>query len=172
MVIDAFKFARLGLNGERVITGQGQIADFLRLCQDQPGHQNGLVKWQLDGNYDDNTGFAWLHIQAQGDIMLGCQRCLKPFSHQLNVDNSLRLLADESELELLEKLESDGVGVDYEYIVGGQHFDVMQLLEDELILVLPFAPKHDVCPSLDDTELLDKLAKPSPFAVLEQLKKH
>ena len=170
MVIDAFKFARLGLNGERVLNGNRPTAEFLRLCQDLPDHQDGLIKWQLTGSHNPSTGFAWLSIKAQGNVLVSCQRCLKPFTYHLNVDNKLRLLADAAQLEELEKLESEGVGVDYEYVVASQHFDIMQLLEDELILVLPFAPKHDDCPSLDQTEPV-KLAKKSPFAVLEQLKK-
>jgi uncharacterized protein len=45
----------------------------------------------------------------------------------------------------------------------------MQLLEDEALLALPQAPKHEVCP---DTKMMDSLKseKVSPFAALKSLK--
>ena len=54
-------------------------------------------------------------------------------------------------------------------IVGSQACDIRDLLEDEALLALPQAPKHEVCP---DTKLLDNLKteKVSPFAGLKNLK--
>ncbi len=171
MVIDALEFARLGFRGQRILNGHKNTAEFIRLCQGLPNLQKGLITWSLAGRYDQATGFAWLDIKAQGSVSLSCQRCLKPFDYELNVDNSLRLLADEAQLQSMESLESEGDGVDYEYIVADQRLDVLRLIEDELILVLPYAPKHDVCPSSEVDKILNESAKTSPFAMLKQLKK-
>jgi uncharacterized protein len=53
----------------------------------------------------------------------------------------------------------------------------MSLIEDQVILGLPYVPKHDVCPSLkfEQTEPVaievDMPVKVSPFNVLKYLKK-
>ena len=71
--------------------------------------------------------------------------------------------ADADEIE--EILDDETIDV----IVGSQSCDIMQLLEDDALLALPQAPKHEVCP---DTKLMDslKLDKVSPFAALKGLK--
>jgi uncharacterized protein len=55
-------------------------------------------------------------------------------------------------------------------IVGTRSMNLMDLIEDEALLALPQAPKHDVCP---DTALLDTVRseKKSPFDALKALKK-
>src|SRR3546814_10899932 len=67
--------------------------------------------------------------------------------------------------------ESDDI---IERIVGSQRLDVLELVEDEIILGLPYVPMHDVCPSLPESlsqEPDTDPARPSPFAALSQLKK-
>ena len=67
--------------------------------------------------------------------------------------------------QIEEILDDESIDV----IVGSHACDVRELLEDEALLALPQAPKHDVCP---DTKLLDSLKteKVSPFAGLKNLK--
>ena len=61
-----------------------------------------------------------------------------------------------------------------EKVVGSHHFDLLAQIEDELILSVPYVPKHEVCPGAQAkvSDALDEPAvkRPSPFAVLEQLK--
>src|SRR5699024_9170986 len=146
MVIDPMEFARLGIRGVRILNGQRQTLEFIRLCQGLPSQQQGAIDWEISGTYEQATGFAWLDIKASGSVLLTCQRCLQPFEYNLQVANSLRLLSSEAQLRSMEDLEAEGDGVDYEYIVSKPDTDLMQLLEDELILALPYAPKHEVCP--------------------------
>jgi len=62
-------------------------------------------------------------------------------------------------------------------IIEHQHVALSKLVEDELILLLPFAPMHEVCPEnpyhIETVEerVEEKVEKPNPFAVLAQLKK-
>ena len=59
-----------------------------------------------------------------------------------------------------------------EVVVGSKSFDMMELIEDEALLAIPLAPKHEVCPS---EELLDAFAtakKESPFAALKNHFRH
>jgi len=61
-------------------------------------------------------------------------------------------------------------------LVTAPQFDVMALLEDELLMALPLVPMHETCPvtpvfSAGDAAVEAAEAKPNPFAVLGQLKK-
>jgi uncharacterized protein len=56
-------------------------------------------------------------------------------------------------------------------------FDLLTLLEDELLMALPLVPMHESCPvmpvfSAGDPAVEVDQAKPNPFAVLSQLKKN
>ncbi|KAF1056143.1 MAG: hypothetical protein GAK41_00147 [Burkholderia gladioli] len=36
-------------------------------------------------------------------------------------------------------------------IVGSRQFDLVDLIEEELLLSLPLVPKHDICPSVHES---------------------
>ena len=59
-------------------------------------------------------------------------------------------------------------------LVWSQRFDVLDLVEDELIMALPMVPLHDSCPSLPASmavpDIADSEKRPNPFAVLSQLR--
>jgi uncharacterized protein len=76
--------------------------------------------------------------------------------------------------------DEDGEGKGFvsnlpEKVVGSHHFDLLAQIEDELILSVPYVPKHDVCPGAqanagEASPEEPAVKRPSPFAVLEQLK--
>jgi len=94
----------------------------------------------------------------------------------LRLSQMPRMLAEEAD-EF--PLDDDEV----EVIVGSRQFDLVDLIEEELLLSLPLVPKHNVCPEIHES-LLPGAAddepdeggaqeadeKPNPFAVLEKLK--
>jgi uncharacterized protein len=57
-------------------------------------------------------------------------------------------------------------------------FDLLAVLEDELLMALPLVPMHDECPvapvlQAGEDDLADEASeKPNPFALLSQLKKN
>ena len=61
-------------------------------------------------------------------------------------------------------------------LVLGRDFNLMELIEDELLMAMPVVPKHAMCPEpvklqVADTDFVEaSVEKPNPFAVLEQLK--
>ena len=59
----------------------------------------------------------------------------------LAVDANLRLASTESEVE---RAPVDDAECDV--VLGSRRFDLLALLEDELLLAMPYAPKHDACP--------------------------
>jgi uncharacterized protein len=72
---------------------------------------------------------------------------------------------DEEADQIEEILDDESIDV----IVGSACVDIRDLFEDEALLALPQAPKHEVCP---ENGLLDALKseKVSPFAGLKNLK--
>ena len=84
----------------------------------------------------------------------------------------VELVENESEVEAEETWEDDPEAPDQ--LQGSTQFDVLSLVEDELILALPYVPKHEVCPSLPvglESDQGSESVRPSPFAVLAELKK-
>jgi DUF177 domain-containing protein len=76
-------------------------------------------------------------------------------------------------------------------IVGSRQFDLIDLIEEELLLSLPLVPKHEVCPEVheslvsgvagtegeggdgapDEADEGGESERPNPFAALESLKR-
>jgi uncharacterized protein len=160
-LIDAFKFSRQSerLEGETAIAEMTRVAD---VAQDK----QGVIAWSLQGG-QHSLGYPRLTLKVSGAINLLCQRCLTPMSVEVDSESVLVLAKDESRADEIEaQLEDDEIDV----IPVPEELNVRDLVEDETLLSLPFAPKHDVCP--DQAEALDpaKSEKPSPFAVLKNLK--
>ena len=53
-------------------------------------------------------------------------------------------------------------------MVCGRELDVYSLLEDQILMALPFSPKHENCGGGETAVQSDK---PNPFAALAGLKK-
>ena len=102
----------------------------------------------------------WLDLHAEGDLPWECQRCPQPVFIPVTV-----------------------------VLAISRQFDLLALIEDELIMAQPIVPRHDECPTdvqslmqsglvapdgtpvaetPDEESVTDK---PHPFAVLASLKK-
>ena len=165
MVIDATGFAR----GGQILDGTTQTNQFVRLCQGLPESQDGEIRWQVRGRHDVPTRRSWLDVEAQGPVQVVCQRCLGVFSLTLQVSSTLGLVDTQAQLDAMDALETEGQGSDIEYLVADPRLDVAGLIEDELILALPYSPTHDTCPG--DGAAAETPRRPSPFAVLKDLGK-
>jgi uncharacterized protein len=132
-----------------------------RLNQDCADH-SGEIAWAVDGA-THKAGYPQLTLSVKGTVKLVCQRCLTPFSYEMDSSTVLVLGKDDAHADEIEEvLDDESIDV----IVGNRNCDVRDLIEDEALLALPQVPKHEVCP---DTTVLDTLKtdKPSPFAVLK-----
>jgi uncharacterized protein len=59
---------------------------------------------------------------------------------------------------------------DLEGLVFEHEFSMIQLIEDEILLSLPYSPTHDECVNEAAPAAVDAPQKPNPFAVLAELK--
>jgi len=128
------------------------------------------VRWHAAGSLRRVGGEdqVWLHLQADADVVLQCQRCLLPLAQAVRVDRHFRFVADEDTAAALDDQIED------EVLVLTKSLDLRELLEDELLLALPLVPRHDVCPEavpmqFGDVETVEE--KAHPFAGLAILRK-
>ena len=159
-VIDAFEFCRTGGHRE----GVTPLTEMPRLAADC-ANASGEIDWSIQGGATPQ-GYPAMVLSVAGPVQLVCQRCLAPFDYHIDSSTQLVLGKDDEEADQIEGiLDDESIDV----IVGSHAADIRELLEDEALLALPHAPKHEVCPG---TTLLDSLKseKVSPFAGLKNLK--
>lgn len=169
--LDIAAFAKEGAT----LAGEDHLAKFERLIEESKGvGAENLLHFEAQGSVKaDAAGVeeAWVHLAAHATIALTCQRCLGPVDVEVQFARDFRFVATE-ELAEIEDEESDE-----DVLVLSRAFDLMELAEDELLMDMPTAPKHDVCPqpvkmSAADAGFVSEVTeKPNPFAVLGKLKK-
>lgn len=114
-----------------------------------------------------------LSFKIEGEVWLTCQRCLQPVATDLTDDYDIALLDDESQASLVDE-EQDYLLLDE--IVDEQKperlLPLKKLIEDELLLKMPLAPKHDDCEMSVEQfgELPEEEESENPFAALSALK--
>jgi uncharacterized protein len=136
------------------------------------GEVAGHVSWSAQGALaPDQSGkdAIWLHLEAKATVPLTCQRCLHPVPVELLIEQDFRFVPDE-DTALAEDDESEE-----DLLVLEDSFDLMALIEDELLMSLPLVPMHPAClseqaPTSKEEEAILAEAKPNPFAVLASLK--
>ena len=164
-------FAQLGESH----TGSAPLSRFERLMEETHG-QGGQapVGFALSGSTrTDSAGLdvPWIHLSAQATLSLVCQRCLGPVDVPVSFERDFRFVASE-ELAEVEDEESEE-----DVLVISKAFNVLELIEDELLMEMPPVPKHPNCPKPVKLQAADAnfdaeaAEKPNPFAVLQSLKK-
>jgi len=89
----------------------------------------------------------------------------------VDVHRSYRVAKSEAEADAM-PLDDE----EFDPIVGSGAFDLVALVEEEVLLSLPVVPRHARCPGqtgaapTEPEAAVQAAAKPSPFAVLAQLK--
>jgi uncharacterized protein len=112
---------------------------------------------------------VWLHLKADTTLSLTCQRCLMPVDVPVSVDRSFRFVGDEETAAAEDDQSEEDV------LALSRAFDLVQLVEDELLMDMPLAPRHETCPPVH-LEIADENFEGSsarhenPFAVLGRLK--
>lgn len=125
---------------------------------------------------------VWLHLRADTVLPLTCQRCMAAVDVPLQIDQWFRFV-DTEDIAMAEDDASEE-----DLLVMVPQFDLLALLEDELLMAIPLVPMHQQCPVMPglsagrldsdgDTGAASGMSvategngKPNPFAVLAQLK--
>jgi uncharacterized protein len=159
IVINSLEFARKSHAIHDTIAASQLMRVKERLASDA-----GSLDWSLVGEVS-SSGEPTLHFELNGVLTGSCQRCLEPIQLDLNIKSKFILVKDESKIPV-EDEEVD----DKDYLVADVAFDVMQLIEDEVLLAIPYAPMHSIkdCPAGD---VVSELKAPNPFAALKDFKK-
>ena len=157
-IINSLEFARKSLEIRDTIAHSD-----LQRAQDLLIPETGRISWRLSGEVSAYKK-AMLHLTLTGNVSVPCQRCLAPMVVALNIQSEFILVKDASEIPP----EEDDVE-DHDYLVAETEMNVLQLVEDEILLALPYAPKHEIKDCAVKAEV-NELKAPNPFAVLQDFK--
>ena len=157
---DAFKLCA----GDETIAGKLDAARLPRLADRIAGGAGEAeVAWQLKGGHDAQLRPA-LTLSLEGTVPLLCQRCLQPLFERVSQRTELLLARDEAELARLDAEE-------VEVVLAHSPVDAQTLIEDELLLSLPFAPRHEEGACVAREVFGSSKAAESPLAGLAALKR-
>lgn len=157
--IDSFDFAR----AEERLDGSVAVERLKRL-EDVLHDTEGRLDYSLRGTRDERNR-PQLAVTVAGHVHLQCQRCLGLLDYDVAVDNTL-LLVERGTPHDPQWDDPDAPDV----LEASTELDVLLLIEDEILLSLPIAPRHaeGTCESRLGRE--NSAATSKPFAQLEALK--
>lgn len=153
---------------ERIVSGELSWSGLQRL-KDIIDPSSEPIKAEL--SFTREGKFVVLMGRVSGDLVLQCAACLELLDFPIELSVKLAVISDESKVALLPD--------EYEpCLYNGERLLISDVVESELVLVIPTFARHDVCPtelpkdSTSDDFMLETEAKENPFKVLESLKKH
>lgn len=160
-------------HGAGNVSGSERLSRFARIVDASPSiAPDAMVRWAARGEVrGDQLGqpHLWLHLQADVHVPQTCQRCLEPMSLPLRVDRWFRFVADETSATEQDETSEE------EILVLSSDIDLHELLEDELLLEMPYIARHEICPSrqilaTSDPDFTPEPERLNPFAALAALK--
>lgn len=131
------------------LDGQAALADLPRFADSVVRRADGAaespVQWRAEGSLQAVAGGppqCRVDLTVHARPTLECQRCLQPVAVPLEIERRIRFVqGEEAAARLDEELEDDVLAL-------SPRFDLLALVEDELLLALPLVPRHDACPDL------------------------
>ena len=160
---EAVNFVRQ-VERNRTIEGAYPLSKLVRLSEALLSN-DGYITAKLE--FGHSVGFACLKGRVSVQLLVECQRCLKPMETEATGSFKFALVNSEDEFELLpEEFEP--------YLLEGDEQSIIELIEDELLLCLPMVTAHenacsDYMNKQNRTIKADKEAS-HPFAALKALK--
>ncbi len=134
-IINNFEFAK----EHSVLSGFLDVSKSDRLL-DIVSNGSGLLDFKLTGFHDQKNRLS-IEIEICGIIMTVCQFCLKNL--EMSINHSWVVVIVKNEQEQIKTLFQEE---DYaDAIIADAKFDVINFIEDEIIMQLPIAPKHEQC---------------------------
>ena len=172
--IEPFKWAEQGYTWSGILP----LSRFARIAREAVGSiGDQLINIDCKLSIDAYHRIVWLDGHIDTKVPMECQRCLGSVEIELVSEFHLALIDDES---LIERLDEDA-----DFIVLGESeattkgsydapatADLLALIEDELLLLMPLSPKHESCvhkhqPAVE--EIVEE-KRDNPFEALAALK--
>jgi uncharacterized protein len=156
-----------------------EIAALPRVAEEASSVEPGDgFHWEFKTHFADSPGSEprqILELAVKGRIHLVCQTCLQDCGLDLAQKSRFVMVATEEEADAF-PMEDD----QQEPLVASQHFDLLGLIEDEILLSMPLIPKHPkgACQAHTasfggSSEAAGAPEKPqNPFNVLKNMKKN
>jgi len=168
----------------QALQGELALSGLARWSADAPPWPTALesLTWQAEAQWRADPATVpggarrsqarqlWLRLSWSAQVPLRCQRCLEPFLEPLQDERWFRFVADE------DRAQAEDENCDEDLLVWAPRFNLLELIEDELLLALPLVPMHGVCPSALPGHVEAAAAgvevpqRPNPFEVLMQRK--
>lgn len=154
------------VKGVTALSNLPRLAEFASDKTEQP------VEVLLDF-FRDEEGRQCIRGQVSAQLVVTCQRCLKPMVQVVASNIDLVIVRSDDENRSLSS-EQDG------WQVSDDQIELATLLEDEILLAMPIVALHDDCqpqvvrdaPIVDVASSSANERKVTPFSVLAELKKH
>lgn len=159
--VDPYKMAKK----QQALQGTVAVASMLRVTK-LLASDDGELAYSLlfDVDADD---CCYISGKLEGKLLMNCQRCLQDFWHEIDCSFKVSPVPND---EAAKELASDYEPV----IIEDAKLDPAELLEEELILVMPIVAMHHLNDkSCKETAkiLEDKVQESTnPFRVLQELK--
>ena len=114
-------------------------------------------------------------LEIQGRLHLVCQRCLKDCPQDWGEKRQFLIMTSEA--------EADAHPIDddlYEPLVASRYFDLLELIEDEILLSFPLISKHKegACQAHSASQAIEESSsskdqkRENPFNILKNMKKN
>jgi uncharacterized protein len=155
------------------LSGEQRLPSFARLAAEASGPADAhAVRWSARGELQNPQHVqpqVWVHLRAEATVPMTCQRCLEPVDVPLEVDRAFRFVADEATAAAQDDESEEDL------LALSRAFDLLGLVEDELLMEVPVVPRHAECPhalpaSAADPGFEAAAAPEHPFAALKLLK--
>ncbi len=158
--LNPLRLAKAGehLEGDIPLESMERVASMLL-------NNKGFVHYQLVFGIDD-SGLSIIESTIKVRLNMRCQRCLEPVDIDIEKQTLLGIVKTRE--------ESESLAEGYEpFFLEDDIFSLKDLVEDELLLSIPFSPSHpqEQCSGTKELDRINADSKVNPFAALASLKK-
>jgi uncharacterized protein len=154
--IDTARFCKDGVS----LSGTFTEVELPRLAAEVLQGASFNVVWTANGESPD-----FLELSLASKVQMKCQRCLGAMEESIDARYRFEFVKDEEAAEAYDA-QSD----ELDALVHSRQFDLHELIEDEMLMALPFVSLHEVCPEAGAAAFLPVEAKTNPFSVLKNFK--
>jgi len=134
--VDPWHLAGRGGAVEGVL-GAGRLGRLGAMATPLGGFDISLRFDRMDGQAAAVGAAVMVRLSVRGRVQTVCQRCLEPLDLPVEVDGTVLVARSDAEARALDG-DTEALVVDV-----GEMLELDDLVQDEVMLALPFAPRHE-----------------------------